>query len=443
MADGRLSALEFRGPIREGDFDLFEAVDESSTNPKDQVFSCVAICRRDWKQDDWPALGGTRWIKAGWTSGYPPSREDARDEAKELAMSMYIKNSILRKAERQLRSEPGSDKPDQHLFHWQGGKGVIWTPPEAGLTPHRLMCHGRLIEHLQGEYIGSKDQGVGTRELKWISCATRYTIGLGCLKDTGEATAHGILAGLQTAVRLRQEQFETDSLSGLPILVLGAGKVGSPLVGLLHAAGAQVYVFDPALPNDREEVLKWCTKRADPDAGATQSQALAAAFDDIQQRGRILTNEVEALSHPRIRIVSPNGGQAAWLSQVVDGSRTRTQILTENRRRNKQLLLILGAGNDQVSMTHKGAQGRDRALFELAESGILFVPDALVSPGGVIAVSHELAPSWEATQVNEEATRVVERSVGQVFATAEAQFGGVDPVRMYQAFEKMTEQEWS
>jgi hypothetical protein len=53
MADGDFSSLELRGPVREDDFDLFEAVDTSSRNPEDHIYSCVAICRKDWN-DRWP-----------------------------------------------------------------------------------------------------------------------------------------------------------------------------------------------------------------------------------------------------------------------------------------------------------------------------------------------------------------------------------------------------
>jgi glutamate dehydrogenase/leucine dehydrogenase len=72
------------------------------------------------------------------------------------------------------------------------------------------------------------------------------------------------------------------------------------------------------------------------------------------------------------------------------------------------------------------------------ESGIVFVPDALVSPGGVISVSHELAMKWEADAVNDDSMKIVGRSVRQVFKTAEERFGGIGPVQMYQAFQVMT-----
>lgn len=433
-----LSALEFRGPHRVDEhFDLYEAVYDASSNPQDHIYSCVAICRRGWRSTDWPALGGTRWINADIEPGQERSREVARHEAIELAMSMYIKNSILRRARKAL--DPGKEHDvDSQLFNWQGGKGVIWTPPDGRLTPLRLMCHGRLIEWLGGEYIGSKDQGVGTTALKWISCATRYTIGLGCLRDTGEATAKGVISGLTTAARLI---LETDSLRGLQILVSGIGKVGYPLVGLLHAKGANVYVFDPKLRPDRESVDAWCKRCEDLKTPDDQHDSYSPAFIEILEQGRILSSEIEALSLSQIQIVSPNGGRTEWLAETLDGLGSRAEILAENRKKNGNLRLILGAGNDQVSTTAKGKDGRERVLRTLKDADITFVPDPLVSPGGVIAVSHELASKWEAERVNEDAERIVEKSIEQVFFQAK-RLGGTDAVTMYRAFEQMIYQDW-
>jgi glutamate dehydrogenase/leucine dehydrogenase len=432
-----LSALEFRGPRRVDEhFDLYEAIYEAGSNPQDHVYSCVAIYRRGWKGLDWPALGGTRWINAKVKNGQELSQEDTRHAALELAMSMYVKNSVLRKAEAVLRPDASGQ-----LFNWQGGKGVIWTPPGTELTPLRLMCHGRLIEFLHGEYIGSKDQGVGTTGLKWISCATRYTIGLGCLRDTGEATARGVHAGIEATVRRQAEAFGSDSLRGIPILVMGIGKVGYPLVELLHASGAEVYVFDGALKPDEQAVGAWCEAREDKEAPDVRRAAQRSAMAEILHGRRILSSEAEALELPQIRIVSPNGGNTEWLAEPLDGLGARARILAENRRRNHNLRLILGAGNDQVSTTDKGKEGREEVLSLLKDADITFVPDPLVSPGGVIAVSHELAPKWDAEAVNDDARRIVEESVGQVFRQAE-KLGGTDAVTMYRAFENMVHQDW-
>lgn len=425
MADGDFSSLEFRGPTtREDVFDVYEAVDE-----RNQIYSCVALCRKDWN-DQWSALGGTRWFQK--------DREQASHEAIELAMAMYIKNSLLRKSERSLEGR------ENHLFDWQGGKGVIWTPPGAELTPHRLRCHGRLIDWLQGQYVGSGDVGVGGPELRFIAEETSHTIGLGCKRDTGEATAYGIFAGLEQAVREQAEDFGVDPeapLQGLPILVIGAGKVGLPLLLLLHRAGAEVSIFDPGVQPDPASVESWYRRELERKAAISEEHL--AALQDLQRAGRIFASEAEALDDPRVRVVSPNGGMAEWLSRTLNGSGVkRAEALAANRAKNGRLRLILGAGNDQVSTTEAGKTGRDRTLSTLAEAGIGFVPDPLVSPGGVISVSHERAPEWDAAQVNEDAVQVVRRSVEQLYHEAR-RLGGTDAVTMYRAFENLVVQEWS
>lgn len=424
MGDGDFSSLEFRGPtVREDVFHVYEAVDE-----RNQIYSCIALCRKDWN-DDWAALGGTRWFQK--------DREQASHEAIELAMAMYIKNSLLRKSERSLEGR------ENHLFDWQGGKGVIWTPAEAELTPHRLRCHGRLIDWLQGKYVGSSDVGIGGPELRIIAEETPHTIGLGCKRDTGEATAYGIFSGLEQAVREQAEDFGTAPeapLRGVPVLVIGAGKVGFPLLWLLHHAGAEVYIFDPKVQPDPESIRTWYDKERD--RAAIDKEHLDA-LQEIQRAGRIFSSEAEALDDPRVRIVSPNGGLAEWLSRPLNGSAsTRAEILSANRAKNGRLRLILGAGNDQVSTTEAGKPGRDRTLATLAEAGIGFVPDTLVSPGGVISVSHERAPEWDAAQVNEDAVQVVRRSVEQLYRESK-RLGGTDAVTMYRAFENLVAQEWS
>jgi glutamate dehydrogenase/leucine dehydrogenase len=429
MADGDFSSLELRGPLLEDEFEVFEAVDSSSAEPADHVYSCVALCRKGWTEE-WPALGGTRWFK----------KEQARapHEAIELAMSMYIKNSLLRKSAHSLNGHGRGDG----LFNWQGGKGVIWTPPGAELTPHRLRCHGRLIDWLQGQYVGSGDVGVGEPELEQIALETQHLIGLNCKRDTGEATAYGIFAGLRQAALEQAAELgadPADPLRGLPVLVIGAGKVGFPLLRLLHEAGAEVSVYDDYLKPDAVEEWYEMMVRREAAVGVEHLAALQA----IGRAGRIFADEVEALNDGRFGIVSPNGGMAEWLSRMPPRStETRAAILAATRARNGALRLILGAGNDQVSTTAAGKKGRDATLSILKEAGIAFVPDPLVSPGGVISVSHERAAEWNADEVNGDSMKIVRRSVEQLY-DASRRRGGIDPVTMYQAFEELTAKPWN
>jgi glutamate dehydrogenase/leucine dehydrogenase len=420
-------SLEFRGPFREGDCDIWEAEGVSS-HGEEHAYSCIALCRKNWRAGC-PALGGTRWVESHANEDSEVGKHEARHQAIELALSMYVKNTLLRKVAHSLNGR-GSD-----LFNWQGGKGVIWTPPGVKkLSEHRLRCHGRLIDHLRGEYYGSKDAGIGTPQLQVIAAETSFTIG----RDTGEGTAHGVHSGLKQVLREGGAEWVAHSehpLRGMAILVLGAGKVGLPLIGLLHSSGAKVYVYDDHLDSTPEALEKWCQFQIE--RGAALGESHRRILFELHAAGRIFAHdqEEEALSQADIQIVSPNGGPTEWLSREVSQGRTRASILVESKRRNGNLRLILGAGNDQVSMTDK--TDRERVLASLDEAGITFIPDPVVSPGGVIAVSHERSTEWLAERVNEDAERIVSKGVEQVFREARQRYGRTGSIEIYRAFESM------
>lgn len=425
------SRLEFYGPERIDDCDVYEAVDRSADDPAEHIYSCVAICRTDWKPD-WPALGGTRWH--GDPGDDPAAgQEEARREAVELAGAMYLKNTLLRRAASDGAGGAGE------LYGWQGGKGVIWSPYRQDLpdeenkrrylTPRRLISHGRLLQHLHGEYIGSKDAGIGTQELKWIERSTRYTIGNGCRRDTGEATATGILAGLEGAVRQLAASGELDAeldgdpLAGVRILVAGVGKVGLPLAGMLHRRGAEVYLYEPELASGTAGIDPFLESRRATGAELVglgdPAPDYGEALREVDAAGRIFRGEgaeVEALGAPGIQVVSPCGGRTGWLSTgVVDEGPSRAELLAAAAREHGDLRLVLGAGNDQVPISDSGRQDRESALRTLERAGVHFVPDPLVSPGGVIAVSHELASEWRAERVNADSAKIVRRTVERFF----------------------------
>lgn len=452
----RSNHLQIRGPLPNGNFDIYEAVDIRNTDFQNWVYSCVAIYRDDYP-NDWPALGGTRWYYDA-----NPDREssmaEGRRTALELAMSMHLKNRLLRLCENSLIRNHIFEPSRPDMFGWQGGKGIIWTPydrsltPEENkrrfLTPRRLLAHGRLINYIAGEYIGSKDQGIGTIELKWIEKATRYTIGLANKVDTGKMTAYGVLAGLNQAVLEYPDLISSPEqpLKGRQVLVIGAGKVGLPLIKLLDDAGATVYVFDPRFIDARTASI------SDEAVGKAflLTRALGAAVDErhlallmkLLQQSRLFSDERSALGDPNIEIISPNGGPVEWLiANGDDDFRPRVEMLAETRQNGGALRFILGGGNDQLPATAEGKKRRETALKQLSRSGIDFVPDALVSPGGVISVSHELNKSWEKEAVRRDVEHIVRWNVAVLYETTR-KLGALNARMMYQAFEKMLGMDW-
>jgi hypothetical protein len=107
-----------------------------------------------------------------------------------------------------------------------------------------------------------------------------------------------------------------------------------------------------------------------------------------------------------------------WLLDPLDDggtTRRRFEILT-SLPAEKRPRVILGPANDQVPMG-KDATERDALIAALTAAGILFVPDPAVSPGGVIAVSHELGV-WKETLVNADARDIVHAGIDLLFRDA-------------------------
>jgi glutamate dehydrogenase/leucine dehydrogenase len=422
-----------RHPIDEDDIEVFEVRDDAAPAER-AVYSCVALYRKGWR-DDWPALGGTRWLQA--TGNEVPTPEMARKEAASLALAMSMKNNLIRKAELELEHR------EQLLFGWQGGKGVIWTPWDAGrdarhnrrhLTPRRLMCHGLLIEQLRGEYIGSMDAGVGRSDLRWIERATNFTIGNGCLADTGDGTAYGVHAGMRTTLEMLGNRGDgTRQMGGIPVLICGLGKVGFPLMQLLQEDGAVVSIWEPALVGTSDIDLEAFWKKAD-DAGAEVQRKHLDTLKSL--RRNIFSSESEALeaipaNGRGIHFVCPAGSRIEWLTDNVNG-RTRFEILAS--RSDAAECIVLGPANDQLPMSGDKRPLRDGALKRMTDAGLLFVPDPIVSPGGVIAVSHELTAHWKTENVRNDSIHIVDKSVRMLFELADDKRSSA---AVYKAFETL------
>jgi glutamate dehydrogenase/leucine dehydrogenase len=431
VSDLDINGLELnRYPVDEDEIELFEIRDDETAEDR-QVYSCVGIYRKGWR-NDWPALGGTRWLQA--TGDEIPTPEMARKEAASLALAMFMKNNLIRKAELELEHR------DQLLFGWQGGKGVIWTPWQRGdakvnrkyLTPRRLMCHGLLIETLRGEYIGSKDAGIGGSELRWMERATNFTIGNGCLRDTGDGTAHGVHSGMRaTLAYLGKRSAGVQQMKGMPVLICGLGKVGFPLMQILHEDGAIVSMFEPALSGTSDEELQAFYDKAESNGAAVEPVHLETLK---ALRKNIFSKEAEALEKTTsggTHFVCPAGPRIEWLTDEVNG-RTRYEILAS--RPDAGDCIILGPANDQLALSSEHRAAREAALQRMTQAGILFIPDPIVSPGGVIAVSHELTAHWKAESVKHDSIQIVEKSVQMLFDLTDDRTSSTS---IYQAFEQL------
>src|ERR1041385_4829250 len=82
-------------------------------------------------------------------------------------------------------------------------------------------------------------------------------------------------------------------MEGIPVLICGLGKVGFPLMQLLHQDGAAVSVWEPALEGTADEQLEQFWSKADEN-GAAIDQSHLATLKAL--RKSIFSNEADALS---------------------------------------------------------------------------------------------------------------------------------------------------
>src|SRR6185312_967862 len=117
-----------------------------------------------------------------------------------------------------------------------GGKGVIAVPeiPSGDSRRELFERYGDLIESLGGTYRTSSDMNTGEADMDVIWERTRYVFGrsveAGGSGSPARPTAVGVFHGIRASVA---EVYGSDDLRERPILVQGAGGVGSHLAGLL------------------------------------------------------------------------------------------------------------------------------------------------------------------------------------------------------------------
>jgi leucine dehydrogenase len=201
---------------------------------------------------------------------------------------------------------------------------------------------GRFVQSLAGRYITAEDVGTSVSDMEWVRVETDYVTGvsrsLGGSGDPSPVTAFGVYHGMRAALT---EVFGSDSMQGRTIALQGVGHVGFYLIGHLLSAGAKVIVADI----DEEKV-----KRA------------------LGQYDSITTVPVSEIYDVGCDVFAP-----CALGGVVNSK-------TIPRLRCK---IVAGCANNVLAN-----EDSDGPL--LLERKILYVPDYIISAGGLINVSSEL-----------------------------------------------------
>ncbi len=266
-----------------------------------------------------PAIGGCR-IRAY------ANEEEAIDDVTRLARGMTYKAAI------------------SHLPHG-GGKSVILAPENlASFSPAQradlFHAFGRMIEGLGGRYLTAEDSGTSIEDMNHIHKVTKHVLGssdAGGSGDPSPLTALGVRRGIEAVAN---GVLGRKDLSGLHVVLVGVGHVGTYLAEELHKAGAKLTIADVVIAR-RDQVAK----------------ELGAQVVDVE---RALDVECDILS------LNALGG-----------------AITSDIARRIKTKAVAGAANNQLRTAEAG-----RILHE---RGIFYAPDYAINAGGLINVAEEFA----------------------------------------------------
>lgn len=295
-----------------------------------------------------PALGGVRFRPY-------EDDEEALQDALRLARSMTYKAAVA-----------GLDLG--------GGKAVLVGDPGRLRSERLLRAYARFVDSLGGRYLTAQDVGTTQADMDLIREETRHVTGVsesaGGSGDPSPATALGVLHALRA---LAEHAWGNESLERRHVVVVGAGKVGSALVGHLVTAGAVVSVADV----DPERVAEMARRHGARPVGVNDALTLECDILAPCALGGVL----DAASIPRLRCRAVCGPANNQLVERADADR-------------------------------------------LARVGILYVPDYVASAGGIINIADE---RWGYDRERAlAAVAAIRRTTGAVLATAETE--GVTPL---------------
>ena len=250
-----------------------------------------------------------------------------------------------------------------------GGKAVLAVPELPAGEPRRrlLRRYGELVASLGGTYRTAGDMNISPEDLDIVAetCPWVYgtTRGGG---NSGRGTARGTLHAIRATV---EHLFGSPDLAGRSVLVQGAGAVGSVLARELAEAGANVLISD-----------------------VDGERASATGFETVP---------IEGVIEAEVDVYSPC---------AVGGTLNADSIPRLACR------AVAGCANNQLAE----AASADR----LAERGILYAPDFIVSAGGIVQLIGLEDESWDETQLQAGLARIGD-TLRTLFGEADA--AGITP----------------
>jgi leucine dehydrogenase len=221
-----------------------------------------------------------------------------------------------------------------------GGKTIVPLPKGLLVTPDLkraiLLDVADHVHSLNGIYHVAPDVGTGPTDIDIIRRCTPYVGGYS--KEAGGAggTTFGTYIGVEQAIRSAAEiVFGRSTVSGMTVSIVGLGGIGTLLAESFAKDGAKLIVAD-INPDRKEMADKLGAKWMNPD------EALLSECD----------------------ILAPCALGGVLNRQTVGKLRSR---------------LICGAANNQLAS--------DDIAAELAQRGIVYVPDFIANAGGLMYAS--------------------------------------------------------
>jgi leucine dehydrogenase len=223
-----------------------------------------------------------------------------------------------------------------------GGKAVVIGDPKTMKNEKLFRVFGRFVQTLGGRYITAEDVGTTIQDMAWVWMETDYVTGInrafGGSGDPSPITAYGVFQGLKAAL-----QFKTgsDSMEGMHVALQGVGQVGFHLLQHLVPAGAKITATD-----------------INPD-NIKRVHSEFAGIEFVQP---------DQIYDTPCTLFIPCALGGVVNDQTID--RFKCDI-------------IAGSANNVLA-------DEDKHSIELEKRGILYIPDFVISAGGLINVANEL-----------------------------------------------------
>ena len=252
-----------------------------------------------------------------------------------------------------------------------GGKCVIIGDPKKDKTEGLLRAMGRFIHRLNGLFLTGIDVGTTIQDMVLMRMETPYVVtvpeSLGGPGNSAVATSFGVFQGIRACLK---EVFGNPLPQGRTVAVQGIGAVGDELVKYLLNAGAAVTIADI----DQQKV-----------------DTLASEY--------------------KVNVVPPE--KIHTLDVDVYSPCAMGSVLNEHTIPELGCKIVCGSANNQLATEQDG----DR----LAQRGILYAPDYIVSAGGVISSLDSLQPGGFNRQRAMDTVSHIYRTMGNVIAISKEQ----------------------